>query len=137
MYNNVYWTRIVYNEKVYWFNSLFPFFFTSAGKSNREQLKQRFGYVKELNESANQILLGLNSKSDYPHDLSSSLEVAHLVGRCDYEYGTDWGTKVRDDTCEEGLLTFLHEFIFHWIQESFILCKHFAFSWAFGNSILI
>lgn len=59
-----------------------------------EDLLKGFGSSKELIRSAAYALEG-KLEADSPRCLSSSLEAAHEVASCTYEYNTDWGNKVR------------------------------------------
>ncbi|XP_008229979.1 PREDICTED: cellulose synthase-like protein B4 [Prunus mume] len=54
-------------------------------------LLKTFGNSKEFTKSVDDALQG---KTEYPDMLSKSMEAAHQVGDCGYEYGTNWGKKV-------------------------------------------
>jgi hypothetical protein len=50
-----------------------------------------FGSSKELMKSAAHALKG---NIDPPNHLWESIEAAHQVANCNYEYNSSWGTKV-------------------------------------------
>ncbi|PQQ01311.1 cellulose synthase-like protein B4 [Prunus yedoensis var. nudiflora] len=56
------------------------------------ELLKTFGNSKEFTKSADDALRGKTEY--YPDMLSKSMEAAHQVGDCGYEYGTNWGKKV-------------------------------------------
>ncbi|KAJ0052396.1 hypothetical protein Pint_01997 [Pistacia integerrima] len=59
--------------------------------SDENELQRDFGISREFMKSAAHALKG---KTDYyPSNLSESLEAAHQVAGCGYEYGTSWGIK--------------------------------------------
>jgi hypothetical protein len=58
------------------------------GKLVEDKLLE-FGTSKELIKSAAYALKG---KRDPPDHLWHSIEAAHQVASCDYEYNTSWGT---------------------------------------------
>jgi hypothetical protein len=60
----------------------------AAGKLVEDKLLE-FGTSKELIKSAAYALKG---KRDPPDHLWHSIEAAHQVASCDYEYNTSWGT---------------------------------------------
>ncbi|KAL5861432.1 hypothetical protein ACOSQ4_002728 [Xanthoceras sorbifolium] len=57
---------------------------------NDEMLLKEFGNSKELIKSAAHALKG---DTNFPKDLSNSLDVAHRVAGSTYEYGSSWGEK--------------------------------------------
>ncbi|KAF5746090.1 cellulose synthase-like protein H1 [Tripterygium wilfordii] len=61
------------------------------GELDVDELHKIFGNSKELVKSA---AIALSSETGNPSNLSNALEAAHQVANCDYEYGTDWGSKV-------------------------------------------
>ena len=52
-----------------------------------------FGSSKELIKSGANALKG---KTDPPSNLSNSIQASYQVSGSGYEYGTNWGTKVRN-----------------------------------------
>ncbi|XP_010522356.1 PREDICTED: cellulose synthase-like protein B4 isoform X2 [Tarenaya hassleriana] len=55
------------------------------------KLEREYGDCKEMVKSAVEALRG---KSTPQNDLTISLEAAHRVGACDYEYTTNWGKTI-------------------------------------------
>ncbi|GAV73787.1 Cellulose_synt domain-containing protein [Cephalotus follicularis] len=64
---------------------------STDGKSADQDLIMKFGKSNELIQSVSHALKG---REDYSRDLKNSIEAAHQVAGCGYEYGTSWGTKV-------------------------------------------
>jgi hypothetical protein len=68
-----------------------------------EEILSKFGSSKKLIKSAAHALEGKTNLAD---NLWDSIEAAHRVTSCEYEYGTSWGTKVSDENYEKYNLFF-------------------------------
>ncbi|TQD79313.1 hypothetical protein C1H46_035150 [Malus baccata] len=77
--------------------------YPNIGSGNVEMLKT-FGTSEEFTKSAGDALQGNTERENMS---SKSIEAAHRVGECEYEYGTNWGIKVgwRYGSTTEDILT--------------------------------
>lgn len=63
-----------------------------AGNIVEDELLKKFGNSKEFIKSAAQTLKG--KTGGYSSNISRSLDEAHRVADCGYEYGSSWGDEV-------------------------------------------
>lgn len=85
-----------------------------------EEILSKFGSSKKLIKSAAHALEGKTNLADNLKD--SIIEAAHSVTSCEYEYGTNWGTKVSDEKYEKYNL-FLSFHIYKHTHVLFLLCS--------------